>query len=153
MGDPRTCRCVSRSLCGEPDPGSVGALAPVAPGHSSYWVQGQLSNRVSRAQLSGRAWWGLLCSCCARLLWSPQSWLCHLFLPRLFLSSSFYFSFQTWPLPNILSLLLCVLTRRPALLPVTCMAGRPGCAPVWATLGGSLPGWGWRLGHVDLLGL
>lgn len=51
-----------------------------------------------------------------RLLWSPPSWLCHLFLPRLF-------SFQSWSLPGILSLLSCVLTRRPALLPAARMAG------------------------------
>lgn len=40
---------------------------------------------VCRAQLSGRAWWGLFRSCCVRLLWSLRSWLCHLSSFRVYL--------------------------------------------------------------------
>lgn len=146
MGDPRACCCVSRSLCGEPDPGSRCAgsggprtLSPLGPG--------LVVGCVSRAQLRGRARWGLMCSCCVRLPWSPPSWLCHLFLPRLFLSS-FYFSFLTWSLPGILYLLSCVLTRRPALLPADVHGWAPRLCSRLGHAGRLLP-WmgagGWRL--------
>lgn len=145
MGDPRACCCVSRSLCGEPDPGSRCAgsggprtLSPLGPG--------LVVGCVSRAQLRGRARWGLVLllretPVVSAVLALPS-------LPSTFISVFVLFFFRTWSLPGILYLLSCVLTRRPALLPADVHGWAPRLCSRLGHAGRLLP-WmgagGWRL--------
>lgn len=158
MGDPRACCCVSRSLCGEPDPGSRCAgsggprtLSPLGPG--------LVVGCVSRAQLRGRARWGLVL-----LLRETPVVSAVLALPSL--PSTFISVFVLFFFSNLVSaryLVSAVVCTNPSPSTAPCRRAWLGAqavlpsGPCWAAPsldgGWRLAAGGWRLGHVGLLGL
>lgn len=135
----RACRCVGSG------PGLCRCAGSVAPGHASRRVwAGRRIVSVSRAQRRGRAGWGSCAlaargSCGLRLPALPS-------LPPTFISVFLLlFFFRTWSLPSTLSLLSCVLTRRPALLPADVHGWAPRLCSV-RPRGRLLPGMGLAAG-------